>query len=277
VKCRDFNDKMQWLKLFDQDPEIIRCSDKIMVRDYVKELVGEQYLTALYQTAERFEDIDLESLPSAFVIKANHDSGTVILVRDKSELDRLWAKGRIDAALSRPYGWENGEWAYSYIEPRILIEEYLDQGDFRVPPDYKFYCVNGVVKFCHYISDRDRVTQEQIIDAAGFTIDTDLYPTFKRGSSFVKPDNWQEMIEIAERIAGKFKYVRVDLFNINNRIIVGEMTFWPMAGAYKSNGQRALGQLIDFDRVSFKPPILHKIKKPVLRFIQPKYFGHKGT
>mgnify|MGYP003612413019 FL=1 len=87
VNCRDFNDRMQWLKLFDQSEEIIRCSDKITVRDYVKERVGEKYLVELYQVCDHFSQINFKSLPKSFVIKTNHDSGSVILVRDKSKFD----------------------------------------------------------------------------------------------------------------------------------------------------------------------------------------------
>lgn len=259
VDCRDFNDRIQWLKLFDQDSEIIRCSDKVNVRDYVAERVGPQYLTKLYQVHRRFDDIDFDRLPSAFVIKASHDSGTVMLVKDKALLDQGQAKATIDSALLRRYGWEKGEWAYNYVEPRVLIEEYLSPETSNAPPDYKFYCVNGSIRFCHYIYDRGQDTKEQLLDPIGNTIDTDLYPAFKRGSAFVKPENWSEMIEIAERVADNFKCVRVDLFNVFGRIVVGELTFWPMAGSYKSEGQKRLGQLLDFDRKTFNKPILGKL------------------
>lgn len=259
MNCRDFNDRIQWLKLFDQDPEIIRCSDKVTVRDYVSERVGPQYLTKLYQVHKRFDDIDFDSLPCAFVIKANHDSGTVILVKDKAQLDKSAAREQIDSALSRPYGWENGEWAYYYVKPRVLIEEYLNPESSNAPPDYKFYCVNGSIRFCHYIYDRGQDTKEQLLDPVGKTIDADLYPTFKLGSAFVKPPNWPEMIEIAERIADKYKCVRVDLYNVSGRIVLGELTFWPMAGLYKSEGQKKLGHLLDFDRKTFKKPILERL------------------
>jgi hypothetical protein len=126
ISCRDFNDKIQWLKLFDQSHEIVRCSDKILVRDFVRERVGEQYLVKLYQVCDHFTEIDFDALPDAFVIKANHDCGTVILVRDKAKLNRREAEARIESALKKLYGWEYGEWAYAYVKPRVLIEEFLE-------------------------------------------------------------------------------------------------------------------------------------------------------
>jgi len=128
INCRDFNDRLQWLKLFDQDPKIVQCSDKISVRDYVRERIGDGYLVELYQVHDRFAQIDFNALPNAFVIKANHDSGTVVLVRDKSKLDYDTVGARIDAALKRRYGWEKGEWAYSRIKPKVFVELKFSDG-----------------------------------------------------------------------------------------------------------------------------------------------------
>jgi len=104
INCRDYNDKMQWLKLFDQSKEIIRCTDKVRVRDYVRERIGEKYLVKLYQAHDHFYEIDFNALPKEFVIKANNDSGTVILVRDKSKLDYQAAAAQVEAALQQPMG-----------------------------------------------------------------------------------------------------------------------------------------------------------------------------
>ncbi len=261
INCRDFNDRMQWLKLFDQSREIIRCSDKILVRDYVRERVGERYLLKLYQTCDHFSEIDLDALPNSFVVKANHDSGTVILVRDKFELDHQNTEARIEAALSRPFGWENGEWAYAYVQPRVLVEEFITPEDLKPPPDYKFYCVEGRVKFCHFIYDRGLDTKEQTVDIEGNDLATALYPSFKLGHDFKRPKSWGEMIEVAAALGRGFKCVRVDLFCTDDRIYAGEMTFWPMAGCYKGDGQKKLGRFLDFDRKSFKPFLLPQLDK----------------
>ena len=266
VECRDFNDRIQWLKLFDQSPEIIQCSDKILVRDYVRERVGEKYLVKLYQVHNHFFQIDFDSLPDSFVIKTNHDSGSVILVRDKSTFDQKAAEVRIESAIRKPYGWLNGEWAYAYIEPKVFVEEYIGHNNLSHPPDYKFYVIEGRVKFCHFIYDRGFDPKEQIIDSDGNDLSTPLYPTFKLGSKFEKPNNWTEMIQVAESIGRDFKCVRVDLYTVKNQIYAGEMTFWPMAGHYKGEGQKKLGHYIDFDRSTFKPFLITKLEKERSRF-----------
>ena len=261
VSCRDFNDKIQWLKLFDQSEEIVRCSDKVLVREHVRERVGTRYLVKLYQVHRTFSEIDFDPLPDAFVIKANHDSGTVILVREKSRFDHRAAKERIEAALRTPYGWTNGEWAYAFLEPRVLVEEFIDPRSEKPPPDYKFYCVEGVVRFCHYIYDRGFDTKEQTIDREGNDLATELYTSFRLGTDFRKPKLWSEMIHVAEQVSTGFKCVRVDLFCTGDRIYVGEMTFWPMAGLYKGDGQKTIGRFLDFDRNSYKPFLIPELER----------------
>ncbi|MDD3936006.1 ATP-grasp fold amidoligase family protein [Rhodoferax sp.] len=266
VNCRDFNDRIQWLKLFDQDFEIIRCSDKILVRDYVRERVGEKYLVELYQVHDHFDEIDFEALPKSFVIKTNHDSGTVILVRDKTKLDRNSAKQKIKQSLKQAYGWANGEWAYSYVESKVLVEEYINAHSTTPPPDYKFYCIEGKVKFCHYIYDRGFSTKEQTIDPKGNDLKIELYPSFIYGNAFTKPLEWESMISLAEKVGKGFKCVRVDMFLFGKNVYIGEMTFWPMAGHYRGDGQKLLGKLLDFDRTTFKPFLIQSLEKTKSRF-----------
>jgi hypothetical protein len=261
IDCRDFNDRMQWLKLFDQRREMVRCSDKILARDYIRERIGEKHLVKLYQTHERFSQIDFAALPQAFVIKANHDAGSTVLVRDKAKLDKAAAEARIEAGLRRQYGWETGEWAYKYVRPRVLVEELLDPHSASPPPDYKFYCVEGKVKFMHYVYDRGLDPKSQIIDANGADMKTQIYPVFALGDAFRKPDQWDELIEVAERLSSAFKFVRVDLYCVGGRIYAGEMTFWPSGGVYHGDGQKRLGPLLDFDRTTVQPFLLPELDR----------------
>ena len=265
VNCQDFNDRIQWLKLFDQDREIIRCSDKLGVRERVKERLGEAYLAKVYQVVDRFSEIRFEDLPSQFVIKTNHDSGTVLVVRDKSKIDYEAAKSRFDQALRRAYGWANGEWAYAYVKPKVFVEEYLEDSSGS-PPDYKFYVVEGTARYCHYIYNRHESAKEQVINIDGEDMRLELYPSFTYGNDFKKPGQWGSMIAIAEAVGRGFKCVRVDLYLIDSRILVGEMTFWPMAGHYKGKGQKAIGQLLDFDRTTFKPFLIPSLETEQSRF-----------
>jgi len=272
IDCYDHNEKIQWLKLFDQSEEIVRCTDKILVRDYVRERVGEKYLVKLYQVHEHFSQIDLDLLPDAFVVKSNNDSGCVILVEDKSKFDRDAAEKQIEKALKRPYGSKSGEWSYSYIVPRVLVEEYIDPHNESLPPDYKIYCVDGQARFCQYVSGRGFDIKEQIVDVEGSDLAVQL-TSYKPGKDFVKPDAWEEMICVAEKLGYRHKLVRVDLYCFHDNIYVGEMTFWPYGGRYKGEGQKELGKYLDFDRSTYKPVVIRDLEKRRSRFdIYPTRF-----
>jgi len=261
IQCRDFNDRVQWLKLFDQDRKIIRCLDKILVREHVRERVGDMYLVKLYQVHEHFSQIDFDTLPNAFVIKTNHDSGSVLLVHDKHRLDCSTAEAHFETALKQPYGWMNGEWAYAYVRRRIFVEELIASENPKHLTEFKFHCVEGKVRFCHYIYDHGLDTKGQTIDVAGNNLGYLLNPSFKLGHDFQLPEFWDEMILVAEELSYGFKCVRVDLLCAGDRIYAGEMTFWPMAGCYKGDGQKKLGRFLDFDRKSFKPFLLPELDK----------------
>ena len=266
VNCQDLNDRIQWLKLFDQDREIVRCVNKITVRNYVQEEVGNQYLVELYQAHDHFDQIDFDALPNAFVIKTNHDSGTVFLVRDKAQLDKPGLKLQIEAALCKSWGWKAGEWGYSYIPPQVLVEEMINPQNHEPPADYKFHCSEGEVKFMSYICSHDGEREGQVLDPDGYDLKIRIASGWKLGTSFKKPQQWDKMIDIAERLSKNFKYVRVDLFCTGQHIYVGELTFWPMAGYSKEGGQKILGPLIDFDRTTYKPLLLPELEKECSRF-----------
>jgi len=267
VHCRDYNDKIQWLKLFDQREEIVRCSDKVLVRGYIRERVGEKYLVKLYQVHDHFSQIDFDVLPKAFVIKTNHDSGTVILVRDKSKLDRKAAEERIEEALKQPYGWSNGEWAYSYVRPQILVEEFLDPQSDVAPPDYKFHCVEGKIRWLQFIFDRGQETKEVIVNEEGAVMSIHFDHKMHHRESFRLPLNWSEMKSVVERLAAGFRYVRVDVYGVNGHIYVGEMTFYPLMGCYKGEGQKILGAYLDFDRGTFNPVLIPELERIHSRFM----------
>lgn len=266
INCRDFNDRIQWLKLFDQDAEIVRCSDKIKVRDYVRERVGDDYLNDIYQVHNHFDEIDFDALPNAFVVKTNHDSGTVLLVRDKSTFDRKAARERIDRSLKHVYGWQNGEWAYSYIKPQVLVEEFINPQLDKPPADYKFHCVNGEVAWLQYIFDRGQDTKECIVDINGIATFEHFDQNMQHSEVFSRPIAWEKLLACARKLSNGFKYVRVDLFERDGHISVGELTFYPLMGCYKTGGQRRLGQLLDFDRSTYKPFLIPTLEKQQSRF-----------
>jgi hypothetical protein len=261
VNCQDYNDKIQWLKLFDQQLEIVRCSDKIAVRDYVQERLGIGFTPKLYQTAADFDGIDFSTLPESFVIKTNHDSGSVILVRDRSQLEMASARDRINESLKVTYGWPNGEWAYSFIPPRVLVEEFIRPDQPKAPPDYKFHCVDGKVRWLQFIYDRGHGAKEVITERMGVPMGLHLYEGMEHVTTFDPPPQLEALAIIAERLARGWKYIRVDLFLDGGRIIVGELTFYPGMGCYRGAGQPAIGKLLDFDRSSYRSAVVPKLKR----------------
>ncbi len=252
IDCRDFNDKIQWLKLFDKRKLAVECTDKILMRNYVARRLGPGYTPKLYQTCENFDEIDFEVLPKSFVVKTNHDSGSVFLVSDKNKLNKPAIRMAIQSSLQRCYGHFKGEWAYSYIKPRVLVEEFIAVESKSTPPDYKFHCVDGKVKWLQYIFDRGIGTKEVIIDTEGRVTGIHLDTNMEQSSLFIKPANWEQMKGLVERLAGGWKYIRVDVYNVERGTYVGELTFFPLSGCYLGRGQRELGDLLDFDRSTFQ-------------------------
>jgi len=261
VKCRDYNDRIHWLKLFDQAEATVRCCDKLLVRDYIIQRLGDKYMCQIYQVADTFADIDFDKLPNAFVIKVNHDSGTAVLIRDKRSIQPALLKEHMNKALGQAYGLETGEWAYRFVPPKVFVEEYIDVDSIFPPSDFRFHCVNGKVRWLQNDIVCSGYIKEIITDPNGKPMGIHFSSHKRYEESFHKPDEWAKMCEIAEILSSGWKYVRVDLFLSKGRIYAGELTFFPYCGLYKGEGQKKLGQLLDFDRTTFKPPIYHDLMK----------------
>jgi hypothetical protein len=268
VRPTSRNDAINWAKLFDQRFDCIICCDKIRVRDYIRDRVGEQYLVTLYQVHEHFADIDFDALPSAFVIKTNHDSGTVILVRDKATFDRAAAEAQVEAALRRPFGWENGEWAYAYIPPRVFVEELLDPDSDVPPADYKFSCFGGYATHAVFIYDRGRTPKSQRIQRDGTLLirkpRKSMYP---QGSAFQKPPEWGAMVALADTLGKDFKLVRVDLYLSGGRIYVGELTLWSAAGFLPNGTPLEPEHLARVDFTTYRPLLIPELERTQSRFM----------
>lgn len=265
INGKSFNEKIQWLKLFDQSPLIIKCADKVEAKDFIRSRVGSSYVIPTYQVEKEFDKLDFSRFPDRFVIKTNHDCGTVFLVKDKSREDFRLIKQAIEKSLRRPYGIEYGEWEYQYIEPKIIVEEFLSAPCADQPPDFKFHCIEGKMKWLHFIFDRASHPKEIVIERDGSVSGIHFYEKMEQSTEFPSPLNWLEMIEVAERLADGFKYLRVDLYNIENRIYVGELTPFPQAGFYSGEGEKILGERMTFDVSTFKAPIVGNLEFNALR------------
>lgn len=238
IHPKTFGDKIQWLKLYDNSELKTKLADKYAVREWVKKKIGESYLIPLLGVYDKPEDINYDLLPNEFVIKCNHGSGMNIVVKDKSTLDKTETEEKLNLWLSQNYAFRHGagfELNYKNIPPKILIEKKINQEGYDDLIDYKILCFNGKPKFFQVIINRSTDMKLAFYDTNwvkyGFTYD---YPVMKE--ILDKPDNLASMIDIAEKLCEGIKYVRVDLYRLQDgTIYFGEMTFYPALGLHKWN------------------------------------------
>lgn len=225
---KTFNEKLQWLKLHDRKPEYIRMVDKYEAKRYVAEKIGEEYIIPTLGVWDCFDDIDFDSLPDQFVLKCTHDSGGLVIVRNKTELDRNAAKKIIEKSLKKNYYYSGREWPYQNVKPRIIAETFMSD-HIR---DYKFYCFHGEPKLL-YVSEglEDHATAK----ISFLTLDW-AFADFKRTdyASFEKlpekPEKFAQMQEMAIRLSADHCFLRVDLYSVENNIYFSELTFSPCSG-----------------------------------------------
>lgn len=240
---RTFNEKLQWLKVYDHNPLYTQLADKYEVRKFVADRVGKQYLIPILGVWDRFKQIDFDSLPQRFVLKTNHDCGGVVICPNKDKFDREAARKKLTFHLKKNFYYNGREWPYKHIRPRIVAEQFIsDDGETPNLTDYKFFCFHGkpdCVMLCmdrvsgsprFYFFDREwnllRYNQFGKDAPDGFTVP--------------KVPTMDAMFEIAERLSAGIPTVRVDLYTSGERIYFGEMTF------YSGNGlDKALFQQTD--------------------------------
>lgn len=231
---KDFNEKIQWLKLYDQDPlQIILC-DKIALKEWVSNKIGSEFVIPAF-----------EGYPSVW--KTNHDSYGAEFVNCKD--DEEIAYKRLKKRLKKKYGTKKGEWAYRFIEPKILKEKKLSDNT-----DYKFHCVNGHIKWMQMIYDRKTYGKECAFNKDGELIDLITEPRnyYAPTDLICGKQNFFQLREIAKELSKGWKYVRIDLYYDNNPY-VGEITFWPSSGCFERHKDfKKLGNMLDFDTTSKK-------------------------
>lgn len=228
-----FNDKIQWLKLHDYSPIKTTLADKYAVRQWVKDTIGEEYLIPLVGGPWKCgEEIDFDKLPSQFVIKANHGSGEVIIVRNKAQIDRQAIIKTVNQWVNVLYGWFGMESHYFSIPRKIFAEGLIEQknGDLV---DYKIHCFNGKPQIIQIIGNRDLLKHSAL--EAFFDTDWNriplMYHSYEQYTTPPqKPGCLDEMIQTAKILSSGFRYVRVDLYEIEGTVKFGEMTFTPFAG-----------------------------------------------
>lgn len=226
-----FNEKIQWLKLYDRDSKYTRLVDKYAVREYIAEKLGEEYLIPLIGVYNNFDDINFEELPNQFVLKCNHDSGGIAICKDKSIFNKEEARKILNKSLKRNYYYTCREWPYKNIKPKIICEKYMvDESGIELK-DYKFMCFNGIPKCLFVVSNR-HLNSGMNIDF--YDMNWNIMP-FKRrypnsGNIIPKPKSFEKMVEFAKLLSENIPFVRVDFYDINGQLYFGEITFYPGSG-----------------------------------------------
>lgn len=256
---KTFNEKLQWLKLYNRNPLYTKLVDKYKVRDYISEKIGEEYLIPLIGVWDDPDDIDFDSLPNQFVLKCNHNSGLgMYICKDKKNIDVQKVKKELRKGLKQDYYLTGREWPYKNVPRKVIAEKYMvNDSNTDEFTDYKFFCFNGYVDCVMVCLDRssgnpkfyffDKDWNFKRYDQLGLTMPEDF--------TIDKPKCIDEMFEIASELSKGIPYVRVDLYQSYNKIFFGELTFYPDSGFDRTITLEAdlhWGNLIDINKINNK-------------------------
>lgn len=228
---RTYNEKIQWLKLNDSTLVKTRLADKYLVRDWIKGKIGEEYLIPLLGVWDSFDEIDFDKLPDRFVLKCNHGSGYNIIVKNKSKLDKSAVRKQISSWMNEDFAFRNGfELHYSGIPRKILAEKYIDGGGKDIH-DYKLWCFGGKVEYIEFLPDGYIGDKSKDAFYSRDWQKQNFVNSYVADSAVLKkPDNLDLLIGLAEKLACGFCHVRVDFYDVDNRIYFAEMTFTSSSG-----------------------------------------------
>lgn len=226
-----YTEKLQHLRLYEypKNPLVSQCASRVGVREYIKNLGFDQYLIPCLGVFDDVDDIDFAALPNQFVMKCSHACAFNSIITDKSQTDIEKLKRKFKKWLKTNYGKKTVELHYAKIKPQIIIEKYI--GDLELPTEYKIHVFNGVAKSLYVVTGRGKDIRynNYYIDWTNF--DGSQFNGWKKTDHLLtKPKNFDEMVQLAEKLAKPFPFVRVDLYNINGKIYFGEMTFTPAKG-----------------------------------------------
>ena len=227
---KTYNEKLNWLKLHDKNPIYTRIVDKFEAKEYVKDIIGDQYIIPTLGVWDNFDDIDFDELPQQFVLKCTDDSEGLVIVKDKDKLDKEMAKNKIESALKQNFFYIGREWPYKNVKPRIIAEKYMEDhidGELR---DYKFFCFDGEPKAMFVASDRasDNVKFDYFDLNFNHLDIKQKYPHAEQ--PLRKPVTFEKMIELSKVLSKGFPHVRVDFYEVDGQLYFGELTFYHFSG-----------------------------------------------
>ncbi len=252
-----FNEKIQWLKLHDRRPEYTDMVDKYEAKKYVANLIGEQYIIPTLGVWDHFDEIDFDKLPNQFVLKCTHDSGGLVICRDKEELDKEKARRTLENCLKHNFFWGMREWPYKNVRPRIIAEEYLEDSQTQELRDYKFFCFDGEVKALFVATDRYTEGEETKFD---FFDSNFKHLPFRNGHPNAdvlpkKPVCFEKMKELASKLSKGIPQLRVDFYEVDGEIYFGELTFSHWSGMVPFEPEKwdkTFGEWLDLAHVKEK-------------------------
>ena len=247
---KEYNEKLQWLKLNDRKPEYSTMVDKYEVRGYIEDLLGDKYLIPCLGIYDSVDDIDIDALPDRFVLKCTHDSGSVEICKDKSSFDIEGARHRLSQAMKRNYYATYREWPYKYVKPRIIAEGYLegDGGDLK---DYKVMCFNGEAKIIEVHENRfveGKVHTQTFYDREWNIVPLTQVETVTVDRPGERPRQLDEILRLSELIAKDMYHARIDWYIEGDKIYFGEITFFDGSGFESFSTpemERMLGDMIN--------------------------------
>ena len=269
---RTFNEKIVWRKVFDRNPLFPQLADKFRAREYMREKLGEKttekLLAPLLLVTENPEEMFSHELPEEYIVKPNHGSGWYIIV----DRERPAAQDKIVSQcrkwLWKTYGKSKMEWAYREIRPCILVEKLLRDREGTLASDFKFHVFNGKVAWVKVILDRFGSSTELSYDRAFniINVSSDKRPV---GTEIQKPKGFEEMIDIAEILAGSIDFLRVDFLTMKDQFFLGELTLYPSSGFirfYPADFDIEWGKLWKLDRTHAREfrPVLYRIQDPLI-------------
>ncbi len=228
---KTFNQKLQWLKVYDRNPLYTTMVDKCEAKKYVADIIGEEHIIPTLGVWDQFEDIDFDQLPNQFVLKCTHDSGGLVIVKDKSQFNKEQAQKEFNVALKRnPYTVDR-EWPYKNVKPRIIAERYMEDPTSKDLKDYKIFCFNGTPKALFIATNRygEGETCFDFYDMEFNHLDfTNGHPNAITPPQ--KPIAFDKMCELAEKLSARIPHVRVDFYEVDGAIYFGELTFSHWSG-----------------------------------------------
>lgn len=258
-RTKTFDEKLQWLKIYDKKPEYTLMVDKYEVRNYIKKTIGEEYLIPVLGVWKKFEEINFDELPNRFVLKCTHDSGGIVICNDKQDLDVIATRNKLEKCLNVNYYWSGREWPYKNVKPKIIAEQYMEDSLTKELSDYKFHCFNGQPTYCQMFTSRNstnRMTNDfydmnwnhqKFIRTTASKYDKSFHKITE------KPKTFEKMKEFAAILSANIPYVRIDFYEVDGMLYFGEITFYPASGFSSfqpKEWEMTWGNMIDLKLVS---------------------------